>query len=319
MRMRGARGLLVAAVVAAAWVLGAGQAAWAQDGEYLIFAYNGGGGFDSIQWMVPDATDTQQPLVTMPGADLNCPRVSRDNVNMAFIDLVSGMIWAYQIGVTEPAPLGNAIPARSLAWSSDGTRIYFWGSDFIFYSIPAAGGETTPLFGGQSFWAWFNDGGFEVLGEPLADGTYQDHIQVGAADAPFGKCNLLQLQVQAEAVAPVGLFVGLGDNYTPSRGPLDGRIVFQADHDRAGSHRIYTYNPVDGSSTALTDLFSGSPAWNPSQTLFVFPLTTASTYGSAAYQGIIFARHEADGAVVPQFTAGVGRTPSFYGDLAPAE
>lgn len=317
--MKGKKGLFFAVLAAAVCVLMAAPGAWAQDGEYLIFPYNAGGGFDSIQWMVPDATDTQQPLVTMPGADLNCPRVSKDNVNMAFIDLTTGLIWVFEIGVSGPVPLSNPVPAKSLAWSSDGTQIYYWGSDYIFYTVPAAGGATTPLFGGQSFWAWFNDGGFEVYGEPQADGSFTDHILVGAADAPFGKCNLLQLQVQAEAVAPVALFAGLGDNYTPSRGPVDGKMVFQADHDMAGSHRIYTYNPADGSSLALTDLYSGSPAWNPSQTLFVFPLTTASTYGSAAYQGIIFARHEVDGAVVPQFTTGVGRTPSFYGDLAPAE
>ncbi len=319
MRIRGMRGLLLTAFFAAALVFSTAPGARAQDGEYLIFAYNTGAGFDSIQWMVPDAADTQQPLVSMPGADLTCPRVSKDNVNMAFVDLGSGMIYAYEIGVTAPAPLGNSVPARSVAWSSDGAMIYFWGSDYVFYSIPAAGGATTPLFGGQAFWAWFNDGGFDVLGVAREDGTFQDYILAGATTAQFGKVNLIQLEVKAEAVDPVGLFAGLADNYTPSRGPVDGRFVFQADHDGAGSHRVYTFNPEDGTATALTDLFSGSPVWNSSQTFFAFAHAPASTYGATAYAGSINIRHQADGAIVPQFTTGIGRTPSFYGDLAATE
>ncbi len=290
----------------------------AQSGEYLIFPYKTGEFFDTIQWMIPDATDTQQTLFSVSGANLNCPRVSKDNVNMAFVDSNSGMIFVGEIGVSAPVPIGNTVAAKSLGWSSDGTLIYFWGADFVFYTIPAVGGATTPLFGGQAYWSWFNDGGFEVFGVLHDDGTYQDYILAGATTAQGGKVNLIQLEVKAEAVDPVGIFAGLGDNYTPSRGPLDARIVFQADHDRAGSHRIYGLN-ADGTATALTDLFSGSPAWNPSQTLFAFAQAPASTYGANAYQGIIYTRHEADGVIIPQFTTGIGSTPSFYGDLAVPE
>lgn len=290
----------------------------AQGGEYLIFAYKTGDFFDTIQWMIPDATDTQQFLFGVPGVNLNCPRASNDNVNMAFLDSDSGMIYVGEIGVSAPIPIGNSAAAKSLAWSSDNTLIYFWGSDFVFYSIPAAGGATIPLFGGQAYWAWFNDGGFEVFGAVQEDGTFQDYILAGATTAEWGKVNLIQLEVKTEAVDPVGIFAGLADNYTPSRGPLDGRLVFQADHDGAGSHRVYGLN-ADGTATALTDLFSGSPVWNPSQTLFVFARDTVSTFGATAYQGIIFSRHEADGGIIPQFTTGVGRTPSFYGDLATPE
>ncbi len=289
-----------------------------QGGEYLIFAYKTGDFFDTIQRMSAGATDTQQPLYSMPGVNLNCPRVSNDNVNMAFVDADTGTIFVSQIGVTDPVALANSIPARSLAWSSDGTLIYFWGPDFVFYSIPAQGGAATPLFGGQAYWAWFNDGGFDVMGALREDGTYQDYILAGATTAEYGKVNLIQLEVKAEAVDPVGIFAGLADNYTPSRGALDGRFVFQADHDGAGSHRVYTFNPEDGTATALTDLYSGSPVWNSGQSLFAFVHAPSSTYGSTAYQGIIYTRHQADGAIVPQFTSGIGVMPSFYG-VAPSE
>jgi len=325
MRAMGIRKILVTTFLAAALVIAAGTGALAQDKDFLIFAYNSGNGFDSIQWMNPDQVDSQQPLVTMPGTDLTCPRVSKDNVNMAFVDLLSGMIYVYQIGVTAPTPIGNSVPARSVAWSSDGTTLYFWGSDYVFYSIPAVGGATTPLFGGQTYWAWFNDGGFDVLGVlQNADedggnaGTYKDYILAGATTSNFGKVNLIQLEVQEAAVDPVGLFAGLADNYTPTRGPVDGRLVFQADHDGAGSHRVYTLNP-DGTTTILTDLYSGSPFWNATQTMFAYAHAGASTFGSTAYAGAILIRHEADGSIVQQFTSGIGRTPAFYGELATAE
>jgi hypothetical protein len=220
---------------------------------------------------------------------------------------------------TAPLNLGNPVRAMSLAWSSDGTLIYFWAENFAFYSIPAAGGEATPLFAGQTFWSWFNDGGFQVWGQlDETTGLVTDRIQLGFSPAgQFNKVDLYEMAVTAEAAQPVLLFGGLGDNYTPSRG-VNGQIVFQADDDRAGSHRCWLLQDAS-TAVALTDLFSGSPVWSPSQAQIVYPLTTASTFGQTAYTGIIFSRRMDDGAQVPQFTTGIGATPSFFPPAAVEE
>jgi len=280
--------------------------------ERLVFAYKSGDFFDTIQSLILDQTDTQTPLVSLPGMNLWCPRVSPDSTRLAFVDKETGSVWVAGLDGAAPVNLANPVRAMSLAWSGDGALIYFWADNFVFYSLPAAGGEATPLFAGQAFWSWFNDGGFQVFSQlDEATGLVTDRIQLGYSPAgQFGKVDLYELAVTAALPQPALLFGGLGDNYTPSRG-LNGQIVFQADDDRAGSHRCwFLQDPV--TALPLTDLYSGSPVWSPSQAHIVFPLTTASTFGQTAYTGIIFSRRMVDGAITPQFTAGIGATPSFF-------
>ena len=285
--------------------------------ERLVFAYKSGELFDTIQEVVLDQTDTQTLLVGLPGMNLWSPRVSPDTTRLAFLDKDGGFIWVSNMDGTAPLNLGNPVRAMSLEWSTDGTLIYFWADNFVFYSIPAAGGEATPLFAGLPFWSWFNDGGFQVWGQAdEVTGLVTDRIQLGYSPAgQFGKVDLYELAVTTEVPQPALLFGGLGDNYTPNRG-ADGRIVFQADDDRAGSHRCW-FLQDPATALPLTDLFSGSPVWSPSQAHIVFPLTTASTFGQTAYTGIIFSRRMVDGAITPQFTTGVGATPDFYSPAPP--
>lgn len=224
----------------------------------------------------------------------------------------SGAIYVANINGTGQLALGNTVPASALGWSSDGTAIYFWAATsrelpHAFYSIPAAGGTATPLSGGQSFWAWFYDGGFEVLAEAGVD-----YLLFGANEfgQPGGKCNLLKLKASPAAEAPSVVFSGLGDIYTPSRGRLDGRLIFQADHDRRGSHRVYRLED-SGQATSLTELYSGSPCWNADQSRFVFIQQPVSTFGATAYQGKMWVRSN-DGSLVVQNSFGTAACPSFY-------
>jgi len=297
--------------------------AWAQERLIYSFKTDAAANYD-IYTMTPDEPSTAAPLLAGLGIDAWSPRVSPTGLKLAYIDKAGGAIYAANLDGTGAVALGNTVPASCLNWSSDGLTIYFWGAAagdqaHAFYSIPVEGGMTTPLFGGQTYWCWFYDGGFEVYGvaDP-ATGTVQDYFLFGANQIgqAQGKTDLIQLAVSAEAAALTVVFAGLGDNYTPSRGKVDGRIIFSADHDRAGSHNIYRLGD-DGSATALADLYSGSPNWDEGQLRFVYIQQAGSSYGQTAYQGTMYIRHlDGDGGLFQQNTYGTAACPSFY---TPAE
>jgi len=132
-----------------------------------------------------------------------------------------------------------------------------------------------------------------------------------------GKCDLLQLPVGTVAATPTAVFQGLGDNYTPSRNRVTGQVIFQADHDRRGSHAVYALE-ADGSNRVLTDLYSGSPAWSydtstatPSADRYVYIHAGVSTFGQTAYQGTLHIV-EASGTATVLNTSGTAACPSFY-------
>jgi|GEM_PF-1428727 len=286
--------------------------------ERLIYAYkNNAAGNFAIYTKSLDTPDHGQELITISG-DAWMPRVSPDGTKVAYTGKVSGAIYVADINGRNRRALGNRVPARSIAWSSDGTKIYYWGSSsassaHAFYRVPASGGTGTVMFGGRTYWCWFYDGGFDVFQVRLASGRLQEYILFGAS--PTGtrgsKCNLLRLPVSDTAQPLTAIFNGLGDNYTPSRGSSNGRIIFQADNDRRGSHRIYRLN-ANGTTTSLSDLYAGSPRWNSTQARYVYVKASSSTYGARAYQGALWTRNADGTSHRAQTTIGVAACPSFY-------
>jgi Tol biopolymer transport system component len=287
--------------------------------ERLLYSYQAAG---SDHWviysMVPGAIDQGSQLIEYAG-DAWCPRVSPDGTRVAFADKGSGAIYVSNLDGTAFASLNNPVGASSLEWSSDGSQIYFWGQNspsgaHSFYSVPSSGGDTTTLFGGQSYWCWFYDGGFEVYSE-----GDQEYILFGANQTGqvAGKCDLLRLPVTTDPVGHTVVFDGLGDNYTPTRHATAGWIEFQADHDRRGSHAIYRLWP-DGNTSQTAGLYAGSPSWNYDQTggearvyRLAYIHASSSTYGERAYQGTLFVMNE-DGSHVAQITSGEAACPSWY-------
>ncbi len=292
--------------------------------ELLIFSYKPTAETSyAIYTQMPGVVDQRTPLLSIAG-DAWCPRVSPDGTRVAFVEKSSGAIYVANIDGTAVTPLGNSTPASALDWSTDGIRLYFWGAadrraPHGFYSVPVTGGATTPLWGGRTFWAWFYDGGFEVFAATDATGQSADHILVGASQSgqSGGKCDLLQVRVDAAAVTATVVFDGLGDIYTPSRNSLTGQILFQADHDRAGSHAVYV-RESDGTTRVMSALYAGNPAWNydtsrgtPSIDRFAYVRAPMSSYGAAAYQGTLYVAGT-DGSLMALNTTGTAACPSFF-------
>jgi len=296
---------------------------WAE--ELLIYSYKASAGDRyAIYTQMPGVADQRTPLISMEG-DAWCPRVSPAGTQVAFVEKTSGSIYVAGIDGSGITTLGNTVPASALGWSSDGAQVYFWGAadranPHAFYSIPVTGGSTTSLFGGQTYWTWFYDGGFEVFqGTDPATGQVADHVMFGANQTgqDGGKCDLLQLPVGTAAATPTVVFQELGDIYTPSRNRVTGQVIFQADHDRRGSHAVYALE-ADGSNRVLTDLYSGSPAWSydtstatPSADRYVYIHAGVSTFGQTAYQGTLYIV-EASGTATVLNTSGTAACPSFY-------
>ncbi len=313
--MRGCKGWLLLFALIFCLAL---PAAWA--GEKIIFSYKADGVENyGIYTMGPGYTDEQTALLELPEVDAWCPRVSPDGKKVAFIDRKTAKIWLANMDGTDAHILETPVGAKSLAWSSDGNNIYFWAtatseSDLEqFYSVPAAGGDASLLWGGQGYWAWFMDGGFGVQGVTNSDtGEVTDYILLGATTAVFEKCNLLRIKVRTDPQEAETVFSGLGDIYTPVAGPVDGRLIFQADDDRAGSHAVYMMQD-DGSASQMTDLYSGSPWWNSEQRWFVFIHADQSTYGQYAYQGRMYLKEVFEGGrLLEQTTSGTAACPQVY-------
>ena len=164
------------------------------------------------------------------------------------------------------------------------------------------------------------DGGFAVQAATNPDTQETtDYIVFGGAAARFDKCNLLRIKVSPDYQAPETVFSGRNDNYTPSLGPVDGRMIFQADpQGLGGDHAVYMIMD-DGSASAVTGLYAGNPSWNAAQTWFVYIRAGVSTRGATAYQGEMRIRYfDEAGAIQPQITHGVAACPQVYAEPDPA-
>jgi len=304
--------LAICFLVLATQLLPPSPARAAEGGEYLVFAYREGDFFESVMRMEKDNPASLTEMMRMPGMNLWSPRVSPDGTRLAVVDWVWGLIYLVDLADNSQRLLDNKVAARSLEWSGDGRSIYFWGEDYRFYSLSLEEETTTTLFGGEKFWTWFNDGGFEVFtGLDEATGQARDFLLAGySGSGLYGKSNLFQLPVSAEEPQAAEVFTGLGDNYVPSRSP-DGRIIFQADDDRFGSHRCWLL--LDREEVRpLTELYSGSPVWNGSGGSFAFVGAGSTNLGAAAYSGQVYLYDLEIGAARPQLPAGQGATPTFY-------
>ena len=229
------------------------------------------------------------------------------------MDRNTGFIWTMGLDGSQLTQITASTPAATCNWSGDGAMIYFWAKPVNrlagFYQVVLETGAIEPLFNGQTYWSWFNDGGFEVFTwtNRETDETF-DFFQFGANQfGGNGKCDILQLRVTLEAADFTALFGGLGDLFTPSRGAVDNRLLIQADHDRAGSHRVYLIQ-ADGTTIAMTDLFSGNPAWNRDQSSFAYIQAPSSTRGSTAYQGSLWVRGIESGSAAVLINS-TGRRP----------
>jgi hypothetical protein len=322
MRSRVARLSLSILVVASSMVLETGPA-WAE--ELLVYSFKATEAEPfAIYTQMPNAVDQRTPLVTLEGGEAWCPRVSLDGTRLALIEKTTGMIYVANIDGSGLVPLGNTVPASALDWSLDNATLYFWGAadrtaPHSFYSIPAAGGAVTPLFGGQTFWCWFYDGGFDAY--PVQDpatGELVDMLLWSASQTgPGNKVDLLRLPASTAAAAPIVMFGGLGDNYTPSYNRLTGQLLFQADHDRAGSHAIY-FLDLDGSTNQLSGLYGGNPVWSldlstgtPAADRWAYVGAPQSTFGATAYQGTLYVVGM-DGVAVAQNSSGIAACPAFF-------
>jgi hypothetical protein len=314
------RGLSIFGALVAAFVLVSSALAE----ERLIFSFKATEGERFVVYsQVPNAVDQRTPVVTLDG-DAWCPRVSPDGTRIAVVEKLSGTIYVAGIDGSGLQAIGNTVPASALDWSLDGATLYFWGAadpaaSHGFYSIPAAGGAVTPLWGGLTFWCWFYDGGFDAY--PVQDpstGQLFDMILWGASQTGGpGKVDLMRLPAATEPAAPIVVFAGLADNYTPSFNRLTGQVLFQADHDGAGSHAVYLLE-VGGSHRQLTALYSGSPVWSydlstgtPTANRWAYVLSPQSTYGATAYQGTLYVVG-LDGVAVAQNSSGIAACPSFF-------
>jgi hypothetical protein len=278
----------------------------------------------AIYTQMPNAVDQRTPLVSLEGGEAWCPRVSLDGTRLALVEKTSGMIYVANIDGSGLMPLGNTVPASALDWSLDNATLYFWGAvdrtaPHGFYSIPATGGAVTPLFGGQTFWCWFYEGGFDAY--PVQDpatGQLVDMLLWSASQTgPGDKVDLLRLPAGTAADTPIVMFGGLGDNYTPSYNRLTGQLLFQADHDRAGSHAVY-FLDLDGSTRPLSGLYGGSPVWSldlstgtPTADRWAYVGAPQSTFGATAYQGTLYVVGM-DGVAVAQNSSGIAACPAFF-------
>lgn len=279
---------------------------------YLVFAHKEHDFFDSIMRMAIDDPAGPRLITRIEGMNLWSPRINPEGTRLAFLDWVWGLIYLFNLedGATEL--LDNPVGARSLEWSGDGRSIYFWGEDYRFYSFSLEDRTTTTLFNGATFWTWFNDGGFQVWTElDQATGQARDYLLAGySGSGLYGKSNLHQLPVGPEEPQATELFTGLGDNYLPRRS-REGRLIFQADDDRLGSHRCWLLTDQD-QAQPLTGLYSGSPVWTGSGNAFVYVGSDSSNLGAAAYSGQIFVHDLETGTSRPQLATGQGATPFFF-------
>ena len=261
-------------------------------------------------------------VVSLPDSDAWCPRVSPDGAKLAYVKRSDGSLWVANIDGSDQRWLTNQVQAYCLDWSSDGANIYYWGAEpgrdgmngQRFYSIPAEGGDESLLFGGQGFICYFYNGGFEVWAERDQDGNITTEYIMFGASATLSNWNrmvLWQAPVKSESFEGSIVLHFLGDVYTPNRGLVDGTVLVQADHDGAGSHRIYRRDS-DTSATFMSDLYAGNPSWNQDQTAFVFIRAGESTWGQTAYQGTLSQRNLSDDSVIALTSGGQAACPSFY-------
>lgn len=291
----------------------------AREAEQLIYSFRPPGEANyRIFISPPDAPDQGRPAAASVGHDAWGPRVSADGNTIAYVDRNTGFIWTMGLDGSELTQVTDSTPAATCNWSGDGTMIYFWAKQVnrlaAFYQVVLETGEITSLFEGQAYWSWFNDGGFEVFAwaNPETGETF-DFIQFGANQlGGQGKCDILQLRVSTEARAFTAVFGGLGDLFTPARGAVDNRLLIQADHDRAGSHRVYLIQ-ADGAEVIMSDLFSGDPAWNRDQSLFAYIQAPDSNWGATTYQGSLWVKGvEAGATAVLINSTGTAARPSFF-------
>lgn len=289
------------------------------EGEQLIYSFRPDGEMNyQIYLSSPDASDQGLPLAASVGHDAWGSKVSPDGKTVAYVDRNTGFIWTMGLDGSQLTQITGSTPAASCNWSGDGATIYFWAKPVnrlaAFYRVVLETGVIEPLFNGQTYWSWFNDGGFEVFTWTNQEtGETFDFIQFGANQlGGQGKCDILQLRVSLEAAGFTALFGGLGDLFTPSRGAVDNRLLIQADHDRAGSHRVYLIQ-ADGTTVAMTDLFSGNPAWNRDQSSFAYIQAPSSNWGLTAYQGSLWVKGvEAGATAVLINSTGAAARPSFF-------
>jgi Tol biopolymer transport system component len=111
--------------------------AWSPDGAEIVFASQRRGTSDI--WIVAVESGEERLLAESPSAD-NLPVWSPDGQWVAFRSRRSGQgeIWRVPARGGEPEQLTTAGGANELAWSPDGTEIYFWqAGEFWALSIDA--------------------------------------------------------------------------------------------------------------------------------------------------------------------------------------